>query len=65
MPDSGRGYAITTVKGLDTPENLHPMQAAFVKLSADLTAPPQVTAAARRELMSGNICRGGAYSNIP
>jgi xanthine dehydrogenase YagT iron-sulfur-binding subunit len=32
--------------------------------SADLTAPPQVTAAELRERMSGNICRCGAYSNI-
>jgi xanthine dehydrogenase YagT iron-sulfur-binding subunit len=32
--------------------------------SADLTTPPQVTAAELRERMSGNICRCGAYSNI-
>ena len=31
---------------------------------ADLTAPPQLTAAELRERMSGNICRCGAYSNI-
>jgi xanthine dehydrogenase YagT iron-sulfur-binding subunit len=33
-------------------------------VSADLTAPPQTTAAEIRERMSGNICRCGAYSNI-
>ena len=90
-----QGDRITTVEGLGTPEDLHPMQAAFVKhdgyqcgyctpgqicsavamlgeieagipshVSADLTAPPQATAAELRERMSGNICRCGAYSNI-
>lgn len=33
-------------------------------VTADLTAPPQTTAAEIRERMSGNICRCGAYSNI-
>ena len=33
-------------------------------VSADLTAPPQASAAELRERMSGNICRCGAYSNI-
>ena len=33
-------------------------------VTADLTAPPQVTDAEIRERMSGNICRCGAYSNI-
>jgi xanthine dehydrogenase YagT iron-sulfur-binding subunit len=89
------GDSVTTIEGLGTPEQLHPMQAAFVKhdgyqcgyctpgqvcsavavldeikagipshVSADLTAPPQATAAELRERMSGNICRCGAYSNI-
>jgi len=89
------GSSITTVEGLGTPQDLHPMQAAFVKhdgyqcgyctpgqicsavavlgeieagipshVSADLTAPPQASAAELRERMSGNICRCGAYSNI-
>ena len=90
-----QGASITTIEGLGTPENLHPMQAAFVKhdgyqcgyctsgqicsavamlrelragipchVTADLTAPPQLTAAEIRERMSGNLCRCGAYSNI-
>jgi xanthine dehydrogenase YagT iron-sulfur-binding subunit len=89
------GDSITTIEGLGTPDNLHPMQAAFVKhdgyqcgyctpgqicsgvavldeikagipshVSADLVAPPQMTAVELRERMSGNICRCGAYSNI-
>ena len=33
-------------------------------VTADLTAPPKITAAELRERMSGNICRCGAYSNI-
>src|SRR3954452_1324106 len=33
-------------------------------VSADITAQPQATAAELRELMSGNLCRCGAYSNI-
>jgi xanthine dehydrogenase YagT iron-sulfur-binding subunit len=33
-------------------------------VSADLTAPPQLSAPEIRERMSGNICRCGAYSNI-
>ncbi len=33
-------------------------------VSADLTAPPEVTATELRERMSGNLCRCGAYSNI-
>ena len=33
-------------------------------VSADLTAPPQLTVTELRERLSGNICRCGAYSNI-
>ncbi|QQO20766.1 aldehyde dehydrogenase iron-sulfur subunit [Bradyrhizobium diazoefficiens] len=33
-------------------------------VTADLTAPVQLTDAELRERMSGNICRCGAYSNI-
>ena len=89
------GQSVTTIEGLANGEQLHPLQAAFIKhdgfqcgyctpgqicsavavldeikagvpslVSADLTQPPQVTAAELRERMSGNICRCGAYSNI-
>jgi len=33
-------------------------------VTADLTAPPPLSATELRERMSGNICRCGAYSNI-
>jgi xanthine dehydrogenase YagT iron-sulfur-binding subunit len=33
-------------------------------VTADLTAPVQLSEAEIRERMSGNICRCGAYSNI-
>ncbi len=89
------GDAVTTIEGLGQVDNLHPIQAAFVKhdgyqcgyctpgqicasvamleeikagipsyATADLTAPPRVTAEEVRERMSGNLCRCGAYSNI-
>jgi xanthine dehydrogenase YagT iron-sulfur-binding subunit len=71
---------VTTIEGLGTPEKLHPVQAAFVKHDAfqcGYCTPGQICSAvgllseghARtddeiRELMSGNICRCGAYQNI-
>ena len=74
------GDEITTIEGLGTPDNLHPMQAAFVACDAYqcgyctsgqimsavalLTEPCGPDDAAVQELMSGNICRCGAYANI-
>ena len=74
------GDEITTIEGLGTPENLHPMQAAFVACDgyqcgyctsgqimsavALLKEPCGPDDAAVKELMSGNICRCGAYANI-
>ena len=74
------GDAITTIEGIGAPEALHPMQAAFVAhdgyqcgyctsgqiMSAvALTKEPcGPTDADVKELMSGNICRCGAYPNI-
>jgi xanthine dehydrogenase YagT iron-sulfur-binding subunit len=71
---------ITTIEGLGTPDNLHPMQAAFVARDAYqcgictsgqimsavalLKEPCGPDDAAVKELMSGNICRCGAYANI-
>ena len=71
---------ITTIEGLGTPDNLHPMQAAFVACDgyqcgyctsgqimsavALLKEPCGPDDAAVKELMSGNICRCGAYANI-
>jgi xanthine dehydrogenase YagT iron-sulfur-binding subunit len=90
-----QGDMVTSIEGLGTPDNLHPMQAVFIKhdgyqcgyctpgqicsgvavldeiragipshVTADLTAPVQLSEAEIRERMSGNICRCGAYSNI-
>ena len=74
------GDEITTIEGLGTPDNLHPMQAAFVACDAYqcgyctsgqimsavalLKEPCGPDDAAVQELMSGNICRCGAYANI-
>jgi len=74
------GKQITTIEGLGTPEAMHPMQAAFVACDgyqcgyctsgqimsavALLKEPCGPDDAAVKELMSGNICRCGAYANI-
>jgi xanthine dehydrogenase YagT iron-sulfur-binding subunit len=74
------GEEITTIEGLGTPDALHPMQAAFVahdgyqcgyctsgqimSAVALLKEPCGSDAASVKELMSGNICRCGAYPNI-
>jgi xanthine dehydrogenase YagT iron-sulfur-binding subunit len=74
------GEEITTIEGLGTPDALHPMQAAFVahdgyqcgyctsgqimSAVALLKEPCGPDDAAVKELMSGNICRCGAYANI-
>jgi xanthine dehydrogenase YagT iron-sulfur-binding subunit len=74
------GEEITTIEGLGAPDALHPMQAAFVACDgyqcgyctsgqimsavALLKEPCGPDDAAVKELMSGNICRCGAYANI-
>ena len=74
------GEEITTIEGLGTPDALHPVQAAFVacdgyqcgyctsgqimSATALLKEPCGPDDAAVKELMSGNICRCGAYANI-
>ena len=74
------GDKITTIEGLGDPGDLHPMQAAFVEhdgyqcgyctsgqimsavaLLKEPCGPKDVDV---KELMSGNICRCGAYPNI-
>src|SRR5262244_2042876 len=74
------GHEITTIEGLGTPDALHPMQKAFlecdgyqcgyctsgqimsaVALLKEPCGPDDVSV---KELMSGNICRCGAYANI-
>jgi len=74
------GEEITTIEGLGAPDALHPMQAAFLandgyqcgyctsgqimSAVALLKEPCGPDDAAVKELMSGNICRCGAYANI-
>lgn len=74
------GVEITTIEGLGTPEAMHPMQEAFLTCDgyqcgyctsgqimsavALLKEPCGADDAAVKELMSGNICRCGAYANI-
>jgi xanthine dehydrogenase YagT iron-sulfur-binding subunit len=74
------GDQITTIEGIGSPENLHPMQASFVECDgyqcgyctsgqlmsavALLDEPVGPSDADVREAMSGNLCRCGAYQNI-
>ena len=74
------GAAITTIEGLATDAALHPLQQAFIDHDAfqcGYCTPGQICSAAGliaegraksadeiRELMSGNICRCGAYPHI-
>src|SRR6185369_1522983 len=74
------GASITTIEGLAKDGTLHPLQQAFIDHDAfqcGYCTPGQIcsaagliaegkarTAAEIRELMSGNICRCGAYPNI-
>lgn len=71
---------VTTIEGLGSADSLHPLQKAFVEHDGYqcgyCTAGQIMSAAALinetcgdsddevREMMSGNICRCGAYSNI-
>jgi xanthine dehydrogenase YagT iron-sulfur-binding subunit len=74
------GATVTTIEGLAKDGTLHPLQQAFIDHDAfqcGYCTPGQIcsaaglitegkarTAAEIRELMSGNICRCGAYPNI-
>ena len=74
------GDEITTIEGLGQPGKLHPMQASFVKhdgYQCGYCTSGQIMSAVAllkekcgpsdadvKELMSGNICRCGAYPNI-
>lgn len=74
------GCEITTIEGLGTPDNMHPVQKAFVEHDAyqcGYCTPGQICSAVAllregharsreeiREMMSGNLCRCGAYTNI-
>ncbi|MBX9842206.1 MAG: (2Fe-2S)-binding protein [Xanthobacteraceae bacterium] len=74
------GKRVTTIEGLAKDGKLHPLQQAFIDHDAfqcGYCTPGQICSAAGliaegkaksaeqiRELMSGNICRCGAYTNI-
>ncbi len=74
------GASVTTIEGLSTGDTLHPLQQAFMDHDAfqcGYCTPGQICSAqglineghARtrddvREMMSGNLCRCGAYPNI-
>jgi xanthine dehydrogenase YagT iron-sulfur-binding subunit len=74
------GAEITTIEGVGTPADMHPLQIAFVEHDAfqcGYCTPGQICSAIGllkegnahsrediRELMSGNLCRCGAYTNI-
>jgi xanthine dehydrogenase YagT iron-sulfur-binding subunit len=74
------GAEVVTIEGLQQGDRLHPMQQAFVDcdaLQCGYCTPGQICSAVGlitegkvktaddiRELMSGNICRCGAYPNI-
>ncbi|MBV8762721.1 MAG: (2Fe-2S)-binding protein [Deltaproteobacteria bacterium] len=75
-----QGMKITTIEGLAQGDTLHPMQAAFVAhdgFQCGYCTPGQIMSAVAmlaeghaktddevREMMSGNLCRCGAYPNI-
>ncbi len=75
-----RGDSITTIEGLAPGDVLHPVQAAFVEcdgFQCGYCTPGQIMSAVAlikegharrpeeiRELMSGNLCRCGAYGGI-
>jgi xanthine dehydrogenase YagT iron-sulfur-binding subunit len=73
------GAAITTIEGIGSTDDLHPLQAAFIRhdaLQCGYCTPGQILSGiavlvekpndrtAIREAMSGNLCRCGAYPNI-
>ena len=73
------GGSITTIEGIGTIHDLHPLQAAFIRhdaLQCGYCTPGQILSgvalldekpndlAAIREGMSGNLCRCGAHPNI-
>ena len=74
------GSEVTTIEGLAAGDTLHPLQQAFIEHDAfqcGYCTPGQICSAVGlmqegkaktaddiRELMSGNICRCGAYPNI-
>jgi len=75
-----RGHQITTIEGLGTPANMHPVQAAFVEadaqqcgfctpgmvmsVAAALQRNPSATTDGIKHATAGNICRCGTYPHV-
>ncbi|MGB3551465.1 MAG: (2Fe-2S)-binding protein [Candidatus Binatus sp.] len=75
-----RGHQITTIEGLGTPSNMHPVQAAFVEtdalqcgfctpgmvmsVAAALERNPAATIDEIKHATAGNICRCGTYPHV-
>jgi len=75
-----QGHEITTLEGLGSPEQLHPVQAAFVAeqaaqcgyctngmimtATALLARTPRPTEAQVREALAGNLCRCGSHIRV-
>ncbi|HVN89749.1 MAG TPA: (2Fe-2S)-binding protein [Candidatus Binataceae bacterium] len=75
-----RGHEITTIEGVGTPANLHPVQAAFVEFDAlqcgfctpgmimsvvaALERNPHMEIAEIKKAVAGNICRCGTYPHV-
>jgi xanthine dehydrogenase YagT iron-sulfur-binding subunit len=74
------GKEVTTIEGLGSPDQLHPMQQAFIEcdgFQCGYCTPGQIMSAVAcvqeghthsvaeiKEFMSGNLCRCGAYNGI-
>jgi aerobic carbon-monoxide dehydrogenase small subunit len=74
------GHEVTTVEGLGTPDDMHPVQRAFrechglqcgfctpgflTTIAAYLRDHPEPTEDEAREAISGNLCRCTGYQNI-
>ena len=74
------GHEVTTVEGLGTPDDLHPVQQAFrechglqcgfctpgflTTITAGLEANPSPTEDEARDMIAGNLCRCTGYQNI-
>jgi xanthine dehydrogenase YagT iron-sulfur-binding subunit len=75
-----RGHEVTTIEGLGTPAQMHPVQAAFVEadalqcgfctpgmvmsVAAALERNPAATIDEIKHATAGNICRCGTYTHV-
>ena len=80
LASDARGHQITTIEGLGTPANMHPVQAAFVEedaqqcgfctpgmvmsVAAALEKNPAATTDEIKHATAGNTCRCGTYPHV-